>query len=145
MTTPRTTKPFSDILSAKQEKQVDLHNAPRTLTTMKTIATNTDGKTEDEKIEILHKAVKDSQILPVELKLHDDLGKKNIKHKGLMWPTSFALQHEAAPLLLAYSTDQHVRPSRHYMCGVAGLLEVLWPERRANHPWAEPVTVQLQL
>ena len=85
---------------------MDLHDAPRTLATIKTISTKIIGKTEEEKIEVLHKAVEESQILPPELNLHEDLGKTcTNKYKGLMWPTSFALEHKAAPLLSAYSTQ----------------------------------------
>ena len=52
----------------------------------------------------LLQAVADSKILPEELDLHKELGKLNENDRvGLMWPTSFAKNHPASPLLDAYS------------------------------------------
>ena len=52
-----------------------------------------------------HKAIDEvistNAILPDELDIPEILGKK---HMGLMWPTSFANDHDAAPLLHSYST-----------------------------------------
>ena len=98
--------PFSDMTAPKKQPKSDITEAPRTMETFRTLATKLQGQEEENKIALLHNAVKTSKILPPELGLHDDLGKNASNcHHGLMWPTSFAVEHEAAQLLTAYSTQ----------------------------------------
>ena len=75
--------------------------------------------------EILH----NNNIFPEELDIASEIGKIYKDKIGLMWPTSFAKEHEAAPLLDAYST--HGCPVE---CGEKWTVEMVEAAlRKGNH------------
>ena len=75
--------------------------------------------------EILH----NNNIFPEELDIASEIGKIYKDKIGLMWPTSFAKEHEAAPLLDAYST--HGCPVE---CGEKWTVEMVETAlRKGNH------------
>ena len=82
---------------------------------------------EPEAEEKIKDILNSNTIFPEELDIGAEIGKE--KRVGLMWPTSHALEHEAAPLLDAYST--HGCPVD---CGMKWTVEMVEAAlRKGNH------------
>jgi hypothetical protein len=96
---PNETEINSPLLNNKDNKIKTNQKAPSQQPKSVQITTHREAN------EATHNAVNQRiKLLPNNKERKTVLGKSPNTNKGLMWPTSYALQHEAAPILASYST-----------------------------------------